>query len=301
VYGPGGGGDTTQGAGSLVWDVAHHGSGGYLAYLITGDYYFLETMEDQSALCYLINSSSQGSGVTRIFGGQTRAVAWCTRTVGQLAGIAPSELVTNDYRDLLANNMSHWNSEANQAGQNLIGFLYSYELGNGTYGTGAVAPWQQNFWVQTFGYLSDLEPLSDMTSLNGARDFLYKSIVGILGPVGTSNYCYAQASVYTLTIASSNSGDPTSWYDSWGQVYQSTTGAANTSCGTSLQGSSGGDPATASTGYWGNLLPAIAYAVDDGAPNASMSWSRLINAGNWSTLEQSGFDDTPMWGIVPRQ
>jgi hypothetical protein len=300
VYGPDGGGDTVQEAGSLVWDVAHHGSGGYLAYLISGDYFFLETMQDQSSLCYLINSSSHGAGTLRIFGGQTRALAWCTRTVGQLAAVGPSDAVTNDYRTLLASNFSHWQNEIGRTGQNSIGYLYSGEIGYGTYGNGAVSPWQQHFMVQTNGYLSDLEPLPNMTALNAVRNFLYKSVVGILGSVGTSEYCYMKASNYTLTISSSNDEDSTSWFDSWGTVYQATNGTANTSCGTTLEGNSGGDPASASTGYWGNLLPAIAYAVDDGAPNAAAAWSRMTGAVNWTTIEQSGFEDVPIWGIVPR-
>ena len=298
IDGPSGGGSTVYSAGPLVWDVAHHGSGGYLAYLITGDYYFLETMESQSALCYLINSSAHGSGTSRILGGQTRAVAWCKRTIGQFLGIAPSDPIANDYRALLTNNVSHWNNEVNRPGQNLIGYLYSYEIGG--YGPAAVSPWQQHFWVQTYGYLSDLEPLSNMAALNSVRDFLYISVVGILGPVGTSNYCYTKASVYTLTISSSNDHDPTTWYDSWGQVYQATHGTANTSCGTTIGGSSGGAPNVASTGYWGNLLPAIAYAVDHGAPGASAAWMRLTGASNWSTVKNSGFDNIPIWGIIPR-
>jgi chitodextrinase len=298
IYGADGGGDTTVGAGSLVWDVAHHGSGAYLAYLITGDYYYLETMENQAALCFLINSSSNGSGTSRILQGQTRAAAWCTRTIGQLAAIGPSDSLVEDYRTLLSNNITHWNSQRQKSGQNLIGYLYSYEIGS--YGAGSVSPWQQHFWVQTYGFLSNIDPVpNNLASLNAVRDFLYQSVVGILGTAGTSSYCYTKASAYTLKISDTDSGDSTTWYDSWGTVYQSTIGSANASCGTSLEGSSGGDPANAATGYWGNLLPAIAYAVDHGAPGAAAAWQRLTSSSNWSVIQNSGFSDTPTWGVVP--
>src|SRR6185295_10694862 len=75
VSGPNGGGDTTIGAGPLTWDVAHHGSGGYLAYMITGDYYYLETLEDLSSACYLINTAgnnydpANGPGTQRLLKG----------------------------------------------------------------------------------------------------------------------------------------------------------------------------------------------------------------------------------------
>jgi hypothetical protein len=298
VNGEGGGGETSVGAGSLSWDVAHHGSGGYLAYLITGDYYYLETMQHQASLCYLINTAGNGLGTERIFLGQTRGAAWCQRTVGQLAAIGPDDPITADYQALLESNINYWNGIRQQVGENAIGYLYSYEIGG--YGQGSVAPWQQAFWVQTYGYLSDIEPFSDTITLTDLRNFLYKSAVGILGPAGSDNYCYTKASEYTITISDTSNGDPTTWYRSWGDVFYGTFGVQNSSCGNTLEGGSGGDPAVASTGYWGNLMPAIAYAVDHGAPGASASWSRLTTAANWSTIQNSGFNNIPIWGIVPR-
>src|SRR5207245_11351970 len=122
---------------------------------------------------------------------------------------------------------------------------------------------------------SDLEPFSDMSTWNAVRNHLYQSVVGILGLTGTNNYCFTGASNYTITVASSNNSDTTTWYQSWGTVYQSTFGTANTSCGNTLTGSSGADPASASTGFWGNLLPGIAYAADHGASGAAAAWTRL--------------------------
>jgi hypothetical protein len=47
-------------------------------------------------------------------------------------------------------------------------------------------------------------------------------------------------------------------------------------------------------------MPAIAYAVDHGDPDAVAAFARMTGASNWSTVENSGFDDLPIWGIVPR-
>jgi hypothetical protein len=304
VDGAGQGGETITVAGSLTWDVAHHGSGGYLAYLITGDYLYLETMEDQASTVYLVNSSAYGSGTSRLMQIQTRAIAWAARTIGQLAAIGPSaDPIVTDYKNLLAYNVTHWSSVATQVGMNQIGYLNSIEMSEGAYdeyGVGSTSPWQQHFWVQTYGYLSDIEPLASLTDLITARDYLYKSIVGILGPNGASYYCYSNATNYTIRIAAVDNWDPTSWYTSWGAVFQATWGGPNTSCGSNLGGTSGGDPGAASDGYWGNLLPAIAYAVDHAAPGASTAWSRMTGATNWSTVTNSGFNDAPVWGIVPR-
>ncbi|HEX9810862.1 MAG TPA: hypothetical protein VGA88_02080 [Burkholderiales bacterium] len=295
------GGSNGWSTGPLNWDMAHHGSGGYVAYLISGDYYFLETMQHQASLCYLCNDENDGVGTARIFAGQTRAMAWSLRTVGQLAAIGPAgDGVTGDYAALLANNMTYWDGQSQRSGQNLLGVLYSYELATGGYGPGVLSPWQQNFVTQTQGHLSDLEPLASMSALNSVRNYYDRWPVGMLGGNGVSNYCYTQAGNYTLKVANSQTGDTANYYDSWGTVYEQTIGSQNLSCGTSLQGSSGGDPAEASTGYWGNLMPAIAQAVDHGATDAAAAWARLTSASNWNVVANSGFDNVPIWGIVPR-
>ena len=305
VSGNNGGGANGQLAGPLNWDLAHHGSGGYLAYLITGDYYHLETMQHQASMCFLCNSSGSGSGTSRILGGQSRAMAWALRTVGQLAAIGPSDSVTSDYAALLTSNMAFWRGKLPDqlATQNPLGILYSYEMWQNGYGPGIAAPWQQNFAVQTVGFLSDIEPLADLTALNLVRDYYYRFPVGMLGGDGPPNYCYTQAGAFNVKLGPSVPASPddlSSCFTTWGAVFQATFGAANGTCGTMLQGASGGDPLNASTGYYGNLMPAIAYAVDHGATGAAAAWARFSSASNWSSVENSGFADTPVWGIVPR-
>jgi hypothetical protein len=300
VSGDHAGGSNGFGAGSLIWDMAHHGSGGYLAYVITGDYYYLEAMQYQSSLCYLCNDQNGGVGTSRVLQGQSRAMAWSLRTVGQLAAIGPSDSVTTDYAALLANNMTYWNTQRQLPGQNPLGILYSYELNTNVYGPGVTATWQQNFAVQTFGHLSESEALSDMTALNLVRDYYYLWPVGLLGDNGSANFCYTRAGSYTIQVASGVTSDTTTYFGSWGTVFQNTFGMPNGTCGTTLQGTSGSDPLNASTGYYGNLMPAIAYAVDHGGTGAAAAFARLTSASNWNAVETSGFDDIPMWGIVPR-
>lgn len=295
-----GGGDPKPNGNPLNWEYSHHGSGGYLAYLITGDYYYLATMEYNASACYLYGNTNWGSGTSRIFYSQTRGSGWCTRTAGQLVGIGPStDLIVSDYSTLLAKQASHWNAIVqNLLGINSqLGYIYEYNINN--YGsTGVVAPWQDHFFIQSYGHVRDLEPLSSMSTWNTITDYLYRAPVGILGPGGANSYCFTEASKYTFKVSDINSNNPTNWYTSWGTVGLNNYGTIK--CGNTLNGGSGGAPSSASTGYWGNLIPAIAYAVDHGAPGASTAWARLTNATNWSTVLGSGFNDTPQWGIVPR-
>jgi hypothetical protein len=301
VNGAGQGGGPLPGAGSLVWENAHHGSAGYVAYLVTGDYYFVETMQSQAAACYLYGSTTWGNGISRVMYSQTRASAWCQRTIGQLAALAPldKDNVSKEYQSMMAANAAYFNSQRMAPGQNALGIPYNYELNMRSYGeTGRIAPWMQNFFVQTYGHLSDLEPLTDMSALLAVRDYLYKFPVGLLGPGTPGSYCFNYASVYGLNVSSNPSNEVEDCFDSWGEVFTATNGSA--ACGNDLLGGSGGSPSSGATGYWGNLLPAIAYAVDHGAPGAAAAWARLTGASNWSVIANSGFADVPIWGIVPQ-
>lgn len=302
--GPDQGGNNSYAAGPLSWETAHHGSGGYLAYILTGDYYFLETMEDQSAMIYLIGGSinwttsppSKSLGVNRKLNGQTRGYGWDLRTISQYVAIAPTgNTVASDYASLLSNNMISLKSTKDTIKPEGIGYIYEYNTN--AYGTpGFVAPWMHHFFIQSLGMGSDLEPLSNMNVYNEVRDYMYRAVVGILGDA--SGYCFTEASVYNLK-SGTGSAVQNSWYKTWAEVYKNTF-AVPPSCTNTLGGGSGGHPSSAATGYWGNLLPAISYAVDHGAVGAKNSWSRLTGATNWNTILTSGFANTPIWGIIPR-
>jgi hypothetical protein len=304
VAGSSGSGDTSWSAGGLTWENAHHGSGGYLAYLITGDYYHLETMQEQTALGYLMAGATNydavppgpNLGTSRYYNSQTRAYAWAVRTLSQYVGIAPSaDTLLTDYAALLANNMTHLKSIKDAVVPAGIGYIYEYD--SNLYGVGLVAPWQQHFFIQSLGMGSDLEPLSGMAAYYEVRDYMYRAAVGILGD-GTG-YCFTEAGEYNIQSSTGTGGGPNSWYKTWAQVYAGTF-TIPPPCGNTLHGGSGGDPAQASGGYWGNLMPAIAYAADHGAAGAAASWARLTDASNWSSVLNSGFDNTPVWGVIPR-
>ena len=75
-----------------------------------------------------------GLGTSRVMQGQTRASAWCQRTIGQLAAIAPADPVNDDYRALMANNAKQFNAQRQMLAQNPLGIVYNYELENSSYG-----------------------------------------------------------------------------------------------------------------------------------------------------------------------
>lgn len=304
VLGRNGGGSNDWSAGPLTWEGAHHGSAGYLAYLLTGDHYYLEAMQSQAAIVYLMVSTTDfyspdaptpNLGTSRRLIGQTRGYAWALRTVSQLAAIGPADdAIVNDYRALLAGNVAHLLALRTAIVPDGIGYVFEGNQNN--YGTGGVAPWQQHFFMQAIGMGSDLEPLADMSAYHALRDYLYRGVVGILGDA--SGYCFNQAGVYTLKSNDGSSIHPNAWFKSWSQVHNATF-ASPPACTNTLPNGDGGVTGAAS-GYWGNLLPAIAYAVDHGAPGAAAAWARLTGATNWAQLRASGFGNTPIFGVTPR-
>lgn len=313
VNGPGGSGEDELGTGaSLFWEQPHHPLEGYFAYLCTGDYWHYETLAMNASCNYLYLSSNRGSGTARIFKPtQIRGIAWMFRTVGAYTAISPDDdTIADDYRTWLeTGGIDYWETKL-PAGGSGLGYLViglATDPGNPL----RTNPWQQHFWIAVNGFLWDIEPeFTSTTNQLAIRDFMYKGITGILGGNGAENYCYTEASLYDGLIVSdglfqSGVGDyfpdtPVPFYTSWGDVWTDTWGSSNTSCGTSLGGSGSGTPANAVFGYWGNLLPAIAYAVDHSATNASTAYTRLTSASNWSTITGAGFEETPVWGIVPR-
>ncbi len=266
VNGDGGGGATAITSGSLKWDVAHHGSGGYFPYLITGDYYYLETMQYQATTVYLVVWVAYGEGTSRqLTPVQTRGAAWGIRTVGQLVSIAPSDPVTDDMTTWLdVGGGQYFASILETPGLNESGFMYATCYAGGEamcYSDppyGGVGAFQQNFLVQSFAYVSDLEPLADMSDIDAVKNHLYKIPVGLTGGAGTDSYCYTKAGAYSLQISPERDAknSPELWFDSWGDIYEASYGAPNTDCGTTLE-KTNTSVSEAYKGHWGNFLPTI--------------------------------------------
>lgn len=307
------GSDRIHFGGAYNWEYNHHPSAGYLGYLLSGDYFYLETMELQSALCYLgVTSHAQpadiasfnGSGVNKIMRRAPRGAAWAQRTVSQYVAIAPeSDLgstgVAGDYQTLLANNITWWKNLKDVAGFTTIGYIF--EPG----GTNFTSMWMQNYWSAALGHGSDIEPLASMTDYVNLRNHLYRGIVGTLGGATGADFCFSRAGDNAAIISSGTNPDPVTWYDTWPEVYAATAAAFGWgACSTTLQGGSGSAPNAASYGRWGQVLGAISYAVDHGATNAQTAFNRLKAASNWQSAIVDGqaikWEDATVWGVTPR-
>ncbi len=173
------------------------------------------------------------------------------------------------------------------------------------------ATWMQDFVTAAFGYALSMQPPLGSTNLQKLEDFFHwkaQSIVGRFGSPGRTEFLYRDAAQYSIPVAPDNFPDWNTgtgpWFGSWGELYDALAAGAVTN-GTplgareagDLRGTSGANPGDP-TGYWGNLMPALSYAVEHGVAGAYAAYLGLTQAGNWATLA-AAFNSAPVWGVKP--
>lgn len=305
--GTGAGGSTAFTNGTLTWEVAHHPSMGYLAYMLSADSLYADAMLGLSATLFQCLNTAYGSGINRLeYNDQTRSTAWFKRSIGQAAGLARDSSVEMPVISAWLAKQVDYFSSVSVEDSAAVNSQLGYPVVVSTYNQATsqtVAPWMHNFWIASVGFISDIGALSgaQLTKLQALRNWMYRGIVGLLGD--GSGYCYAYASKYNLVISSEIVRDYTlrtasQIYQTWAEVMVATNGAQ--SCGAAMLGTGAESPSLANTGYWGNLLPAICYAVDHGAAGASSAYARMTSATNWSSMVASDWASTPLWGTTPR-
>ena len=286
---------------------SHSPAFGYLAYLMTGRFYFMEQVQFQATVHYLAmgdhatlgRNLSEGRILT--WQNQTRGAAWMLRTLAMATCVTP-----DDDANLKTEFTTCWNSNVNWyhnyyvvGAKNALGYVTHSDDANTGDAFATNAPWQDDFVTGAFGLATALKVATGTASTNLDAFFAWKAraIVGRLGGQGTDQFCYRNAANYTMPMGPT-SGNTESWYSNFGQVYQAAYGVNSCNSATTLEGSSGADPGGMATGYWGNLMPAIAYAVDHSVQGAADAYTRLVSASNWAT-GATGFNDNPTWSVKP--
>lgn len=301
---------------AVTWDVAHAPNAGAAAYLVTGDYYHYETMLFGAQAWYYCRSTSGGSGVNRNMRGiQNRAIGWGINVIGNFSALAPIEgaatadaSVISDFRTWFANAVSNFEGSVDSAGQNLIGIPYMFSVDSQWTGGihGGVASWMTDFWGGSNWRALDMQALDDPTNMQNLASFMSRFTVDRFGPTGSANYHFSRAGIYGVVVDPTATGtefgpNTADFYDSMGDVWTATHGSPNAESTNTLQGSSGSNPAIA-TSYWANALPALVGAVDYTASNAAAAWARLTGATNWPIAGSGGdnCNDIPIFCVVPR-
>lgn len=295
------------GTSPATWSITHHPSIGFMAYLVTGRYYFMEEVQFAATANYLINGDTHrlfSAGVFQSGSGSNtpRGAGWALRTLAQAASVTPDDDVLRpEFTASLAANVDFYHSTYVAKKNNPFGIVapYSnYTAGSGRY---TEAIWMQDFITAAVGYAIDLDPglgAAATSKLLAFFNWKAQSVIGRLGGTSASEYLYRDAAVYTMAVAPSENPDfyngAGPWYANWGEIYRATHGFANAEGEGNLRGAYFPD----ATSYWGNLMPAIAYAVRHNAPGAAAAYARMTKAANWNSIV-AGFAEAPVWGVAP--
>jgi hypothetical protein len=288
------------------YDSPHHPSMGYMAYLLSGWNYHLEETQLLATANFLKNSDdirlgSKGVLKSNTGSNATRGAAWALRSLVQAATITPdADVLHAEFVNSVTENINFYHGRYVALANNPLGVVEPYQHYTSS------DPWSASIWMDdfitgTFGYLKELQVYDSaaQTRLDQFLAWKYRAIVGRLGGSGSTEYSYRYAAQYNLNVAPSNSSNFENgsgpWFANWGEAARSMGFATSGNLGEPLES---GYP-LAPTGYWGNLMPAISYAVDHGASGAATAWNRIVSASNFQT-QAAGYNDEPVWGVKPR-
>ena len=283
---------------------------GFMAYLVTGRWYFLDEMQLLSSAMFLKQTDThrnftQGVILAWVGANTTRGAAWTLRALADVAAVTPDddEPMRSEYVGSVQSNIDSYHARYVAQPNNPLGVVQPYS--DYTSGDGKIdsAAWMEDFLTWSFGNIRSLQPYG--TGYDAKVDqFLawkYRSIVGRLGLNQSGSWSYRNAAVYTMPYAPSESpdwaGGSGPWYSNWGDAYVAnglTYVSGNTLLGSYIDGEG------LSSSYWGNLQPAIAYAVEQGAAGALDAYNRMVGAPNWLSAAAYFDTDTPVWSVRPR-
>lgn len=323
------GGDCTTTPFNYNPDSAHQPSLAYLPYLVTGDNYYMEELQFWANWNML-----RGNPYYREFGkglvnwAQVRGQAWTLRTLGQAAYITPDDHPMKAYfLGRLKHNIDWYNSVYVQGKPNKLGVLdgtgqyafraIAYKTPSGA-STG-VAPWQDDFFTWSVGYLDEL-------GFTDAKPLLQWKAKFPVGRMTAPGYCWIAGAAYALSVRPSSTSPLFNTLEEAylatmrsedGSPLINTTGAHYLAqpCGSQAQAdwftqrdkdtSTPRSPwlagemtgyAASSEGFPSNMQPALAVAATSGIPNADTAWSIFMNRSI-----KPNYSDAPQWAIVPRK
>lgn len=302
---------TPTGGNPPGWDVAHSPSVGYLAYLVTGRWYFMEEVQFATTANYLGNgdniylrTGSKGLVQTAPGAWQTRSCAWDWRARVQALCVTPDDdtALRAEFIASVEANIEHFHGRYVAQKNNPYGWI---KPGEGYDGTIRLAsPWQQDFATAAFGWSVSMGlPISSTASTKLGAFFAWKarSIVHRLGT--KDGFWYINAAAYVMAISPSTTPDydrgTGPWYATDAEVYAATYAVAPSWLGRT-EGVLAAEYSSDNWGsaMWGNLMPAIAYAVQHGVPGAADGYNRVVNASNFSALTTT-FNSRPVWSVKP--
>ncbi|WP_423823470.1 hypothetical protein V5738_05800 [Salinisphaera sp. SPP-AMP-43] len=288
---------------------AHHGAPAYMAYLVTGDWFYAQELSAWAN--WVVFSQNPGYRDYRaglIHDKQLRGQAWALRTLGYAAYALPDDAPIKSYFISAVENNIRWynsrytdNSDANPLGFVKNGYALAYPFGDADK-TG-IAPWQMSFFTWATGNLADL----GFDGADRMRNYFSRFQIGALT---SSDFCSVMASAYKLRVRDSQKS---SFYTDFGTVYdKSFSDLADVGCepkalSRALKNKKGYDgfsypPGTmvgypkSDTGFVANYQIGMAAAANSDLSGASKAWDWFMDRPVRPDYTQS-----PQFAVTPSE
>ncbi|MGC4116277.1 MAG: hypothetical protein QM765_17210 [Myxococcales bacterium] len=293
------------------WDISHAWPPGYLAYVLTGDWWHLEELHFAVKwVHYILNVEGRDHDVGRMVRGiQSRGTGWAWRNCGLCAAILPDD---EPERASLIRALEASFAWMPTYHTNTLGYILEPDQ----YGWGdpeGSRPWMTDYVTGSLAWVLDLElfggqGLADAESL---MTWLGNGLVQRMSDGTNPDGWHWECQIGSPPI----SAKPWPYYQAdlfptWGQAFSATFKRAN---GTDLDDAvihemNYGDPTNLpswrpKTGFGANYfeyaMSALAACVNRGVAGAATAFSRITSATNYAQCRQALSDD-PRWGVAPR-
>jgi hypothetical protein len=293
-----------------AWDLAHCPSVGFMAYLLTGRYYFLEEMQFAAVTNSLLQDDViRDGGVGAVWHyPDTRHGAWAIRTLMQ-AQVMTTDSDTaqkNNFKAALQGTIDKFHSRYVAQAHNPLGYTEPgadyFGSQSSTYGDRL---FMQDFSVGSWGYMLAAQPVLDSGYAAKIAAFFNWHAPATIGRLGDPDDATAwpvnNPAHYNGAVAPSDApdwaGGTGPWYANFRAAYNATilTPPGWLSTNKLLLGA---EILPGANSFLGNMLPAIAYAVRHGVTGAKEGLRRLMALEGFGRL-MLDLQTTAVWGVKP--
>lgn len=199
---------------------AHHGAPAYVAYMVTGDWYYAQELNFWADwVIFYQNPKYRDYRKGLVESNQVRGQAWSLRTLGDAAWLLPDKApLKGFFNQAVAHNIAWYNAHyADNSKANTLGFLTNgYAViypASGSHKKTGVSTWQMSFFTWATGNLAAM-------GFDGADRMLDYFSHFQLGLLTSSGFCPEMASAYYLRVRDTPKSG--SYYTSFSQVYDKT-------------------------------------------------------------------------------
>jgi hypothetical protein len=287
-------------------NISHHPSPAYVAYLVTGDWYYLEELKFWADWVEFKQNPKYRDFRTGLIDRNTlRGQAWSLRTLGYAAYVLPDSDPMKSYFNRVVNANIQWynqtytdNPSANKLHIITNGSIVYPNHGNALTG---IATWQSSFLTWSVGNLKDLGFAGADKLLNWVGAFQVNLMT-------SPDYCWVVASKYELQIRDTKDSP---FYDSLRTVYANTMPKLQgIECNSDRMAAllskhergnyqyvpnvMVGHPKSA-VGFPANFQIGLAAAADSSLPNAAKAWNIFENRS-----AKPNYSGAPQFAVIPR-